>query len=82
MPRWIPNLSRRGLETTARDLLAGGELSAGDVQVLTRGNMHTDPVAKSHYDKRSARLEKADATTVYIEKVLPASRKAASMNKV
>jgi hypothetical protein len=41
-----------------------------------------DEFAAAGVDDDSARLEKADATTVYIEKVLPASRKAASMNKV
>ena len=68
-------ISRRALETQSRDLMAQATLTAGEVETLSRGNMHTDTVAKSVYDKRNAREFKAQAVQLFITKVLPATKK-------
>ncbi len=74
VPRWRANVSRRGLETLSRDLLAHDDLSPADVAILSRGQMHTDQVAQAIYDKRDSRANKVNAILVYKQKILPALR--------
>jgi hypothetical protein len=52
-------------------------LSAAEVETLSRGNMHTNPVAKGIYDKRNARDFKVQAVKLFVHKLLPATLRAA-----
>ena len=55
-------------------------LSASEVETLSRGNMHTDPVAKEKYDIRNSRYFKAQAVKLFVNKVIPAALVAAKRN--